>query len=181
MLCDLVDRNRHFVFSCSPCVQNKEDAVYTASYRGIPWSGLVLRMVMCGIDTVIVHAVGYIINRDRQVLSPELLTDDGISVTVNIIVVRGWFSRAFRGTGLATHLLMMWKFGRVLYCWLTFEVWSPMDECQVRWMRRHCASKHGYIHCLFYARESVGWNYCRNSFITLWKGLNTLCCYKRVL
>jgi len=47
---------------------------------------------------------------------PAILTDDGISVTVDIILVRGWFSRAFRGIGLATHLLMMWKFGRVVYC-----------------------------------------------------------------
>ena len=62
MLRDLVDSNRRFVSSCSLYVQNKEEAVYTASYRGRPLFGLVLRRVKCGMDTFIVHVVGFIVN-----------------------------------------------------------------------------------------------------------------------
>jgi hypothetical protein len=85
MLCDFVDRNGRFVVSCSLCVQNKEDTVYTASYRG-RWS---YEGLSVGLIHFIVPAVGFIINRDRHVLSSVLLSNDGISVTVDIIVVRG--------------------------------------------------------------------------------------------
>jgi hypothetical protein len=60
-------------------------------------------------------------------------TDDCRSVTVVNISVRVWFIRAFQGIGVATHLLMMWKFGFRVY-WIRFKVELLIHKCQLRLM-----------------------------------------------